>query len=230
MTMTEIDPAFRALRQRARVPLVADVTFAERNSAFSQLPTVLSAEGLPLFAIAVADGAAGPQPATWSLQLQDQANSVSLKLSGEAIPVAADAAELRARFEAFFPDRLNTAVELWQLKPTQAVLDGKELGGGQQWLLPEASWYSDRQYITDHMNEDHVKQMLAMCRHFFDLTPQQVTLIALDSEGMHLRADERLLYLPFAMSCDSTREVAMETVRLSIEAGAGPDYGAASKG
>lgn len=228
MHSSETDATFRALRQRARQHDAADVAFAEPEHSL-RCPSVLAEDGSPLFVVEAAiELAATPRPASWSLRLDDPAGPTLLRLVGDAMPGAEDDAGLRARFEALLPTVLSTSRRLWQLKPRWVERDGELLGSAAQWLLPPASWQGDRQYITDHMNEDHVEQMRAMCRHFFGLMPQQVALIALDSEGMHLRADGHVHYLPFARCCDSTREVAMETVRLSIEAGAGSDHGLAA--
>ena len=230
MNGNERDSTFRSLRQRARQHDAADVVFTAREQTLHCF-SALAEDGSPLFAVdATIDWCGDPQPASWSVSLQGQTGSTLLRLLGNASPVAQSDAELHARFEAFFPGRLNAASRLWRLEPQAVELDGKPFGTAVQWLLPTAGWQGDRQYITDHMNEDHIEQMQAMCRHFFAVAPQQVALIALDSEGMHLRADGQVHYLPFARCCDGTREVAMETVRLSAEAGAGPDHGAATAG
>ncbi len=42
--------------------------------------------------------------------------------------------------------------------------------------------------MLQHMNADHVDSMMAYCQHFYNITPQQLELIGIDSDGFDIRA------------------------------------------
>ena len=42
--------------------------------------------------------------------------------------------------------------------------------------------------MLQHMNADHMDSMMAYCRHFYNVTPQSVELIGVDSDGFDIRA------------------------------------------
>ena len=136
-----------------------------------------------------------------------------LTLQGRLKPIERkDQAE---RFLAFHPDAAES--DLLHLGVGGIKLDGTNLDA-EVFVLGDPGWLSEEQFILDHMNEDHVKEMRLMCSHFFSIKEAAPRMIAVDSEGMHLHADGRVLYLRFDSRCDTTREVAMQTVILTRRA------------
>lgn len=120
------------------------------------------------------------------------------------------------RFESFHP-----GVELASLR--RLALRGGTLADGtpfsaDDWRLPHAAWIQREQFILDHMNEDHLREMQRMCAAFFDLPNTEPRMLAVDSEGMHLQAADRVLYLRFDRCCESVEEVAFQTIALTRRA------------
>jgi putative heme iron utilization protein len=60
------------------------------------------------------------------------------------------------------------------------------------------------QRAIDHMNEDHVENMLEMCRGLYDLAPEDARMTAVTRDGflVRTRGPERLLYFPFGREVD----------------------------
>ena len=83
------------------------------------------------------------------------------------------------------------------------------------WTVPTPQWSADEPGIVEHMNNDHADAVAAIARQHGAGNCEQAELVSLDVEGFHLRADDSLLYVPFAEPCMSTEAVRAGMVQLA---------------
>ncbi len=145
-------------------------------------------------------------------------------LVGEAHEVPAAEREAAAqRYFAFFPEQRAYEefhdFSFWRLEPTRVRWIG---GFGEihwierdEWLVATPEWSAGEASIVDHMNEDHRDAMEEMCRRFLGIEPDGIELVAVDSEGFHLKTGAAIHWLPFEQVCNTSHEVRMEMVRLT---------------
>lgn len=82
--------------------------------------------------------------------------------------------------------------------------------------MPIAEWEKDRDHIISHMNEDHAGNMIDLIHYHFKAKPKTVELVEISSEGFHMKTEDATHYLAFDNICNTTREMAMESARMSI--------------
>ncbi|OIQ76255.1 hypothetical protein GALL_420640 [mine drainage metagenome] len=68
------------------------------------------------------------------------------------------------------------------------------------------------------MNADHADSLIAYCRHVHDITPQQATMVGIDSDGFDVRADGRLLRFRFDVPVTDAQQARAALVALSAAA------------
>ena len=146
---------------------------------------------------------------------------------GDAAEVSADErAEVAARYFRFFPEAEGYAGTHDFAFYSIDVRRVRYIGGFGQifwvepedWQLPTPEWGGNEQGILDHMNTDHLdalERMAGSCGAAVEAgsTP---TLVAVDSEGTHLRCGGAVHYLPFraaALDSDGVRRAMIELSR-----------------
>jgi len=82
--------------------------------------------------------------------------------------------------------------------------------------MATAEWEKDRDYIINHMNEDHINNMIDLVHYYFKTKPETVELVDLNSEGFYIKTEKTTHYLAFDNACNTTMEMAMESARMSI--------------
>ncbi|MEM1245300.1 MAG: DUF2470 domain-containing protein [Acidobacteriota bacterium] len=166
---------------------------------------VCTREGEPV----VAAGSAFPEGV--AVELHEARGTI---LQGKLRPLDDEAA--RHRFFAIANEAGPSLLR--RLEIEEVVLpNGARIGAGD-WLFAEPGWVEKEQYILDHMNEDHVREMREMCAQLAGVEEAEPRMLAVDPEGMHLRAGGAVHYLRFDETCDTVREVAMQTVMLTHRA------------
>ena len=65
------------------------------------------------------------------------------------------------------------------------------------WSVPTPEWAADESGIIQHMNDDHGDALKSMAKFFCGLDAEDVSLIAMDVEGCHIRADKSICHIPF---------------------------------
>lgn len=128
----------------------------------------------------------------------------------------------RARLEKFLPGQSGADLVMFGVTAARTRDGGKDAHyTGHQWRLPPAAWFGREDYIIDHMNDDHVGEMAAMCRYFHQVDDSAPTMLAVDPEGLHIRSALGVHYFPFRQYCATVKDVANETIRLARKAMAG---------
>ena len=124
-----------------------------------------------------------------------QANA-RLTLIGEAAQIDKDDSELRARYLRYLPqsagyfDMHDFAFYRISIHQARYIAgfgkmgwaDGNEIGAASNSIAALENG------MLQHMNADHVDSMLAYCQHFYNVRPQSVELIGVDSDGFDIRA------------------------------------------
>ena len=124
-----------------------------------------------------------------------QANA-RLTLIGEAAQINKDDSELRARYLRYLPqsagyfDMHDFAFYRISIHQARYIAgfgkmgwaDGNEIGAANNTIAALENG------MLQHMSADHVDSMLAYCQHFYDVRPQSVELIGVDSDGFDIRA------------------------------------------
>jgi len=87
-----------------------------------------------------------------------------------------------------------------------------------QWLLPTPAWREGEAGINEHMNDDHVDAMQRMCRIYRSVEAEDPRLVAVDPEGLLMRAGDQLVHVAFDTPSYSNDDVHHATVRLAREA------------
>jgi putative heme iron utilization protein len=225
----------RALLRRVDAGVLSTQSLAMPGYPFGSLaPFALTHEGCPLIYVSrIAEHtrnlAANPhacltviEPATANRQALGRTS-----LLGEAQEVPdAEREAVAQRYFAFFPEQRQYEqfhdFSFWRIEPARVRWIG---GFGEihwverdAWLLETPEWGSGEAKIVDHMNEDHRDAMELMVRHLLGAEPEDVAMVAADSEGFHLRTGGAIHWLPFAHPCNTSNEVRTEMVRLTKEA------------
>lgn len=145
---------------------------------------------------------------------------------GDAFLLPDDEAEsARERYFSFFPEAREYGAthdfHIYCIKPKRVRFIG---GFGkifwveeEDWAVPTAQWSADAQRIIDHMNGDHGDSLLQMAQ-VCNGTVESADLVALDTEGFHVRTDRGILYLPFPAPCATTEDVRNAMVELAKSA------------
>jgi hypothetical protein len=146
----------------------------------------------------------------------------SLLGAAHALPDAERAAAAE-RYFGFFPEQ--RAYEqfhdfgFWRIEPTRMRWIG---GFGEiqwierdEWLVATPEWSAGEAGIVKHMNDDHRDALALVCEA---ADAGAVEMLACDVEGFHVRAAERVRWIPFATPCTTSLEVRKEMVRLTREA------------
>ena len=126
---------------------------------------------------------------------------------GDASVVAeSDAEAVAARYFALFPHARGHqeahGFRFWQIAPKRVRYIG---GFGKifwvepdDWAVPMPEWADGEDGIIEHMNTDHRDALVAMANRFAGLEGDDVSLVAVDPEGCHVRVDGSVAYLGFA--------------------------------
>ncbi len=124
-----------------------------------------------------------------------QANA-RLTLIGEAAQINKDDSDLRARYLRYLPqsagyfDMHDFAFYRISIHQARYIAgfgkmgwaDGNEIGAASNSIAALENG------MLQHMNADHVDSMLAYCQHFYNVRPQSIELIGVDSDGFDIRA------------------------------------------
>ena len=124
-----------------------------------------------------------------------QANA-RLTLIGEAAQINKDDSELRARYLRYLPqsagyfdmhDFAFYRISIHQARYIASFgkmgwADGNEIGAANNTIAALENG------MLQHMNADHVDSILAYCQHFYNVRPQSVELIGVDSDGFDILA------------------------------------------
>jgi heme iron utilization protein len=129
-----------------------------------------------------------------------QANA-RLTLIGEATKIPKDDADLMARYSRYFPESVGYFAmhdfAFYRINIAQARyiagfgkmgwVTGDEIVDLQNQAQATQIATIETDMIA-HMNEDHNDSMLLYCKHFYQLTPQQVSIIGIDCDGFDIEA------------------------------------------
>lgn len=124
-----------------------------------------------------------------------QANA-RLTLIGEAVQINKNDVDLRARYLRYLPqtagyfDMHDFAFYRITIHQARYISGFGKLG-----------WADSKKITTEnnaiaalengmlkHMNADHIDCMMVYCQHFYNITPQRVEMIGIDSDGFDIRA------------------------------------------
>lgn len=68
----------------------------------------------------------------------------------------------------------------------------------ENWRLPTPAWNTGEQGMIQHMNEDHVDAMQAICAYYTGTDASAVSLLAINPDGAFYRCeDKKPCYIPF---------------------------------
>ncbi len=146
---------------------------------------------------------------------QDQGRATVM---GDARPVPEEFLDaVSGRYFEFFPDARHYgsahSFTFFWIDPLRV----RYIGGfgkifwveEKEWSVPDPEWASTESGIIKHMNDDHRDALLAMTRFFGGIDAREVSLVAVDPEGCHIRADGRIHYVAFeepAMNAETVRK------------------------
>ncbi len=135
---------------------------------------------------------------------------------------AADEAAVAGRYFRFFPEARGYAgthaFRFFWIEPVRV----RYIGGfgrifwvdPEDWILPTPEWAPDEDSIVAHMNDDHAASVVHIARQH-GASDSDATLVALDSEGFHLRAGATVRYVPFSRVCTTSEDVRAAFIELS---------------
>jgi len=79
-----------------------------------------------------------------------------------------------------------------------------------EWRTPTPQWQADETSMVQHMNEDHLDAMRAICAFYLDIKVDQVEMLAVTSEGAFYKCDShKPAFIPFeepAVDSNSVRK------------------------
>jgi putative heme iron utilization protein len=146
-------------------------------------------------------------------------------LLGQARALDATAA-LQARYLRFFPEHAKYlemgGFRFWTIEPFQARLI--EGFGSLHWISADAFLANPGEIpeieasVLEHMNQDHRAALFAYCRHAHGIEPRQAEMIGIDCDGFDVRADDRVLRLPFEHMIATGPQARAALVALAREA------------
>ncbi|MFT7618332.1 MAG: putative heme iron utilization protein [Planctomycetota bacterium] len=131
--------------------------------------------------------------------------------------------EVSERYFAFFPEARHYskahAFSYYSLSPERVRYIG---GFGKifwiekpEWHLDTPEWAADEAGMVEHMNDDHEDALKSMAKFFCGLEAEEVTLVAIDVEGCHIKADRAIGYIPFDEPATTSEEVRHAMVALT---------------
>lgn len=83
------------------------------------------------------------------------------------------------------------------------------------WSLPTPEWKGSEQSAIDHMNEDHKSSLVKYTKALLDKEMNDATLVAVDSEGFHIKSEDKFHYMNFQGSAGDMKGLHREFVSLS---------------
>ena len=83
------------------------------------------------------------------------------------------------------------------------------------WDLPTPEWKGSEQSAIDHMNEDHKDSLVKYTKSLLDEEMEDATLVAVDSEGFHIKSDSKFHYMNFQGLANDMNGLHREFVALS---------------
>jgi putative heme iron utilization protein len=86
---------------------------------------------------------------------------------------------------------------------------------GAEFRSPRTPLIAQEASIIEHMNHDHQTNMKNYCWHFHGITPQQVEMIGIDSDGFDLRADAQILRFNFARPIHDAMEARAALIEMA---------------
>ena len=124
-----------------------------------------------------------------------QANA-RLTLIGEAAQIDKNDSDLRARYLRYIPqsagyfDMHDFAFYRISIHQARYIAGFGKMGwaNGSEFSAVNNTIAALENGMLQHMNADHVDSMMAYCQHFYNITPQQLELIGIDSDGFDIRA------------------------------------------
>lgn len=124
-----------------------------------------------------------------------QANA-RLTLIGEAAQIDKNDADLRARYLRYLPqtasyfDMHDFAFYRITIHQARYIAGFGKMGwaNGSEIAVANSTIAALENGMLQHMNEDHMDSMMAYCQHFYNIKPQSVELIGVDSDGFDIRA------------------------------------------
>ncbi len=86
---------------------------------------------------------------------------------------------------------------------------------GAEFRSPRTPLIAQEAGIIEHMNQDHQTNMKNYCQQFHGITPQQIEMTGIDSDGFDLRADAQILRFNFAQSIHDAGEARATLVEMA---------------
>ncbi|MEL7147225.1 MAG: DUF2470 domain-containing protein [Bacteroidota bacterium] len=95
--------------------------------------------------------------------------------------------------------------------------------GNIHWLAPKDFQTENpfdgksEQYIVDHMNDDHQKDLISYCKHYFQFEPHpdQIRMVGIDAHGFDVFAGDRKVRFTFPQPVYTAQEARMALVEMS---------------
>lgn len=87
---------------------------------------------------------------------------------------------------------------------------------GKDFQIPNNPLFTEENGILEHMNQDHVKNLIAYCQHFHGITPSAVDMIGIDSLGFDMRINEtQQLRFNFENAISNAQEARIALVEMA---------------
>ena len=83
------------------------------------------------------------------------------------------------------------------------------------WTLPTPEWKGSEDSAIEHMNTDHKDTLMKYSRTFLDKETEDVTVMAVDGEGFHMKVEDKVHYLNFPTSAFDNAGLRREFVALA---------------
>ena len=87
--------------------------------------------------------------------------------------------------------------------------------GKDHWPLPYPEWSGNENSAIEHMNQDHKDSLKKYAKELLEIESDEVSLMAVDSEGFHLKINDRVHYLNFQANAHDAQGLRREFVNLS---------------
>jgi hypothetical protein len=223
----------RLLLRAQRTGVIA--THSDRFPGFpfgSAVPYAVDPLGRPI--VLISDLAAHTQNiakdarVSLCVHAQDVLTGQRVTLVGHAQSAEDDPAA-RDRYFALFPEALQFAsfgdFHLFRIHPE----GGHYIGGfgdirwfsRESYLVRESALNAREAEIVAHMNADHVKSLKDFTRHFHGFEPAKVQMLTVDCDGFDLRADNRVVRIPFADPASDAGQARNQLVEMALEVRSG---------
>lgn len=146
-----------------------------------------------------------------------------LTLLGTATPISKEDSVVRSRYLRYFPqaeqyfdmhDFLFHRIEVVQARYIGGFGKIHWISGAD--IKPQPNQLTEQEAgILSHMNADHADSLKAYCQYWHQVSPQDVEMLGIDTDGFDVRADDKILRFGFESPVTDAQSARVALVAMS---------------